>query len=249
MIPDYQTLMRPVLELAKDKEIRVADIVEPLADRFDLTERERVQLVPSGKQTVFANRVHWAKTFLNHAGLLTRTRRAHYAITERGLSSLHDQSAGINRAYLEQFEEFRKFQSRSRPVVVAIEDSNSEIERTPEEALRDAHERIENVLREEILERVRSASPSFFERLILELLLAMGYGGRSEEAGQTLGQSGDDGVDGVVDQDVLGVDQIYVQAKCYAEGKNIGAGAIRDFFRGTQPKEGSEGHLRHIVLL
>ena len=131
MIPDYQTLMRPVLELAADKEIRVADIVEPLADHFQLTARERAQLVPSGKQTVFANRVHWAKTYLNHAGLLTRTRRAHYVITERGLSSLDDQSANINRSYLDQFDEFRKFQSRSRHVAVASEELSSEVERTP----------------------------------------------------------------------------------------------------------------------
>ncbi len=242
MIPDYQTLMRPVLECA-GKEVRVGDVVDLLADKYSLTDDERADLLPSGKQTKFANRVHWAKSYLKQAGLVQETRRAHFEITERGRAALADGGATINRAYLMRFPEFKEFQSRGRDTDEPQSQSAAQAENasTPDEVLRAAHARINAALSAELLDRVRNASPAFFENLIVSLLLSMGYGGTSEDAGRALGKSGDGGVDGVIDQDPLGVDQIYVQAKRYAENNSIGAGDIRDFFGALNIKKAHKG--------
>jgi restriction system protein len=246
MIPDYQKLMRPVLESVVNGEARIGDVVERLADRLGLTAEERTLLLPSGKQAMFANRVHWAKTYLVKAGLAESTRRGYFRITSRGQAALADAAATINNGYLEQFKEFQDFKAKvnaadgdtaSAPAV-APAPSGTE---TPDEALRSAHGAITGALATDLLDRVRKASPVFFEKLIVELLLAMGYGGASEEAGRALGQSGDDGVDGVIDQDPLGVDQIFVQAKRYDEGNNVSAGAIRDFYGALSLKKAHKG--------
>ena len=243
MIPDYQTLMRPVLECASAGEVRISDVVEQLANKFGLTAEERAALLPSGKQTTFANRVHWAKSYLKQAGLVEITRRGQFKITDRGRTALADKTANINSSYLEQFEDFQNFRGRvhdgetDTPKTTDVPEPSS----TPDEALRRAHSAITSALSADLLDRVQKAPPAFFERLIVDLLLAMGYGGTSEEAGRALGQSGDDGVDGVIDQDPLGVDQIYVQAKRYSEGNNIGAGAMRDFFGALSLKKAQKG--------
>lgn len=246
MIPDYQTLMRPVLECAANGEAKIGDTVDQLAGKLGLSADDRAQMLRSGKQTTFANRVHWAKTYLVKAGLAEATRRGYFRITARGATALADSMVTINNAYLEQFKEFQDFKTR---VNQTDEGSDAPLAQasiplgveTPDEALRRAHSAITGALATDLLDRVRKASPRFFERLIVELLLAMGYGGTSEEAGRALGQSGDGGVDGVIDQDPLGVDQIYVQAKRYAEGNNIGAGAIRDFFGALSLKKAQKG--------
>ena len=243
VIPDYQTLMRPVLECAKIGEIRIGDIVDPLAAQFELSEEERKELLPSGKQTRFANRVHWAKSHLKQAGLVKATKRAHFIITDRGNAALTDPEANINKAYLERFDEFREFQARTRDAdgTDKANATASDSTATPDEILREAHKRINVDLSAELLDRVRDASATFFENLIVALLLAMGYGGTSEDAGRALGKSGDDGIDGVIDQDPLGVDQIYLQAKRYADGNNIGSAAIRDFFGALSLKKAQKG--------
>ncbi len=251
MIPDYQTLMRPVLASAAAGETRISDAVEQLAERLGLTPDEREQLLPSGKQTMFANRVHWAKTYLAKAGLVENTRRGFFRITPRGQAALADAAATINNAYLDQFKEFQDFKAKvneadgataaTSPAQASAPFSTPVGTETPDEALRKAHSAITGALAADLLDRVRKATPAFFEKLIVELLLAMGYGGTSEEAGRALGQSGDDGVDGVIDQDPLGVDQIFVQAKRYAEGNNIGAGAIRDFYGALSLKKAHKG--------
>jgi restriction system protein len=243
MIPDYQTLMRPVLESAANGEVRIGDIVDKLADKFGLTEEQRTELLPSGKQTRFSNRVHWAKGYLKQAGLVKATKRAHFAITERGLKALQDKAANINKTYLEKFEEFQAFQTRSKEEGDAelATPQDTDDAATPDELLRAAHRKINAALSAELLDRVREATPYFFESLIVQLLLAMGYGGSSEEAGRALGKSGDDGVDGVIDQDPLGVDQIYVQAKRYAENNSVGAGAMRDFFGALSLQKAHKG--------
>ena len=243
MIPDYQTLMRPVLECASSGEVRISDVVEQLANKFGLTADERAALLPSGKQTTFANRVHWAKSYLKQAGLVEITRRGQFKITDKGRAALADKAANINTSYLEQFEDFQSFRGRvhdaeaDAPKTTDLPEPSS----TPDEALRRAHSAITGALSADLLDRVQKAPPAFFERLIVDLLLAMGYGGTSEEAGRALGQSGDDGVDGVIDQDPLGVDQIYVQAKRYSDGNNIGAGAMRDFFGALSLKKAQKG--------
>ena len=241
MILDYQKLMRPVLECAAEGETRIGDAVDRLAHRLKLTPDERAELLPSGKQTRFANRVNWAKAYLVKAGLAENTRRGHYRITLRGQNALAD-GVVINNAYLDQFKEFQDFKAKVNDANgnAAATSAPLSIE-TPDEALRKAHGAITGALAADLLDRVRKATPAFFEKLIVELLLAMGYGGTAEEAGQALGQSGDDGVDGVIDQDPLGVDQIFIQAKRYAEGNNIGAGAIRDFYGALSLKKAHKG--------
>lgn len=247
MIPDYQSLMRHVLACAAAGETRIGDAVEQLADKLGLTPDERAQLLPSGKQAMFANRVHWAKTYLVKAGLAENTRRGHYCVTPRGQAALADAAATINNAYLDQFKEFQEFKAKvneadgATAATSPAQASAPLSTETPDEALRKAHGAITGALAADLLDRVRKATPAFFEKLIVELLLAMGYGGTSEEAGRALGQSGDDGVDGVIDQDPLGVDQIFVQAKRYAEGNNIGAGAIRDFYGALSLKKAHKG--------
>ncbi len=241
MIPDYQTLMKPVLRCAAQGEVGISEVVNKLVDEFGLSEEERSELIPSGKQTTFANRVNWAKSYLKQAVLVKATRRGHFVITDRGRAALSNPDIQINNNYLQQFEEFQEFRKRGKDTSVNDNESNENEVATPDEVLRKAHEKINKALAVDLLERIRESLPSFFERLIVDLLLGMGYGGSSEDAGRALGQSGDNGIDGVIDQDPLGVDQIYVQAKRYAEGNNIGPGAIRDFFGALSLKKAQKG--------
>jgi restriction system protein len=238
--------MRPVLACAAFGETRIGEIVDLIAGKLPITAEDRAQLLPSGKQTRFANRVNWAKAYLAKAGLVENTRRGYFRITPRGEAALADTTAIINNAYLDQFKEFQDFKAKvnepvGAPGTEAPQAPQPLGQETPDEALRKAHASITGALAVDLLYRVRKATPAFFEKLIVELLLAMGYGGSSEEAGRALGQSGDDGVDGVIDQDPLGVDQIFVQAKRCAEGNNVGAGAIRDFYGALSLKKASKG--------
>jgi restriction system protein len=245
MIPDYQTLMLPVLKSCADGEVITRDVVDMLADEFDLSPEEIEELLPSGKQTRFSNRVHWAKSYLKQAGLVRLTARSYFIITEAGQKVLKGNPDKIDRKFLEQFDAFLDFKNRkgtqsgggSKQDLSDVSDQDA----TPDEILRAAHKTINDALAADLLGRVREALPQFFEELIIELLVSMGYGGSSDDAGRSIGKSGDDGVDGVIDQDPLGVDQIYVQAKRYAEGNNIGAGAIRDFFGALNLKKAQKG--------
>lgn len=244
-IPDYQSLMLPVLVASSKGEVRVSQVVDELADQLGLTPEERSELLSSGKQTVFSNRVHWAKTYLNKAHLVKITRRGHFKITPRGEEALRSNPSTIDNNFLMQFEEFREFRERSNGASAqekstaspAIEDQKQ----TPDEIMRSAHRQIEAALEQDLLDRVRAAPPDFFERLIVNMLLSMGYGGSTGNAGRALGRSGDDGVDGVIDQDALGLDRVYIQAKRYATGNNIGAGAIRDFFGSLDRHKAAKG--------
>jgi restriction system protein len=245
-IPDYQSLMLPVLSTSSSGERRIADVVKNLADELGLTPEERTQLLPSGAQTLFANRVHWAKTYLSKAGLIEGTRRGYFKITPRGQKVLASNPARIDNEFLSQFEEFEKFRRRATQETA---DNPREAEpepllnqtQTPDETMRAAHRQIDASLAQDSLERVRLAPPEFFERLIVNLLLRMGFGGSITDAGRALGRSGDDGVDGVIDQDALGLDRIYIQAKRYAVGNNIGSGAIRDFFGSLDRHKATKG--------
>ena len=248
-IPDYQSLVLPVLVASSKGEVPIRAVVEQLADQLGLSPEERRELLPSGKQTVFSNRVHWAKTYLAQAGLIENTRRGHFALTPRGEQTLASHPAHIDNAFLSQFDEFKQFKERAR-----VSQSNPDVQaereekilhnqtETPDEIMRRAHKQINAALAQELLDRVRAAAPEFFERLIVNLLISMGYGGsRADKAGRTLGRSGDDGVDGVIDQDALGLDRVYIQAKRYAAGNNIGSGAIRDFFGSLDRHKASKG--------
>jgi len=200
-------------------------------------------LLPSGRQTVFANRVHWAKTYLAKAGLVEATRRGHFRLTPRGAKVLKVAPERIDNHFLGQFEEFRTFTNRTiQPDTEAAISVDAESRQaTPDEIMRAAHRQIEAGLAEELLGRVRTAPPDFFERLVVGLLLAMGYGGSAADAGRALGRSGDDGVDGVIDQDALGLDRVYIQAKRYAVNNSVGPGAIRDFFGSLDRHKAAKG--------
>jgi restriction system protein len=242
-VPDYQSLMLPVLRAAADGEKRIGAVVQSLGEELGLSEAARAALLASGRQTIFANRVHWAKTYLAKAGLVEATRRGHFRLTQRGADVLAASPERIDNRFLSRFEEFRQFSDRSAQptddeVVPELADA---AEQTPDEIMRAAHRRIEAALAEELLDRVRSAPPDFFERLIVNLLLAMGYGGSAADAGRALGRSGDDGVDGVIDQDALGLDRVYIQAKRYAAGNSVGPGAIRDFFGSLDRHKAAKG--------
>jgi len=222
-----------------------SDVVATLAIDFHLTQEEQEQLLPSGKQTTFSNRIHWAKSYLKQAGLLAYPSRNHFVLTDIGKKVLSDNPERIDAKFLMQFEPFQEFRNRkgTQSATTASKEQNElpNEEATPDELLRSSHKAIDDALAADLLGRVRDASPQFFEELIVELLIGMGYGGTSENAGKAIGKSGDDGVDGVIDQDPLGVDQIYIQAKRYAEGNNIGSGAIRDFFGALNLKKAQKG--------
>ena len=233
MIPDFQTLMLPVLEAASEGEQKIGEVVERLADKLHLPPEARTALLQSGKQTIFANRTHWAKSYLTQAGLLERTGRGRFRITEQGKEALDRAPSKIDIQFLEQFPSFRAFQNRSR--ASTEESTSSEADQAPlalapDEAMRSAQRQLEEALAGDLLERLIAASPDFFERAVVKLLTAMGYGGSMAAAARALGKSGDGGVDGVIDQDALGLDRVYVQAKRYASNNSVGAGAVRDFF-------------------
>ena len=227
--------MLPVLRIAAEGEVRISDVVERLAGEFQLSPEERSHLLPSGRQTTFANRVHWAKSYLGKAGLVELTKRAHFRITECGREVLADPPERIDIKYLNRFPSFQQFRE--------VEDDNESgttalspaadtvMTLTPDEVMRNAHRQLEIALADELMQRIRSGSPAFFESLVVRLLVGMGYGGSVTDVSKALlGGTGDGGVDGVIDQDQLGLDRIYVQAKRYAEGNTVGSGAIRDFF-------------------
>ncbi len=235
-IPDYQTLMLPVLKVASDgQEHRIGNVVNQLAGDFGLTEEEQQQILPSGRQATFANRVGWAKTYVVQAGLLEATKRAHFKITDRGKKCLAEGPQRIDVEYLSQFAEFVQFKERGRVPGTDASTGTGETRpvplqsETPDELLRSTVKQIETALKKELLDRVLAAPPAFFESLIVALLLAMGYGGSREEAGKIVGRSGDGGIDGVIDQDALGLDRVYVQAKRYVAENGVSEPEIRAF--------------------
>lgn len=194
--------------------------------------QEREHLLPSGKQRTFDNRINWAKSYLKQAGLITYPSRGTYKLTDEGIRILAQAPTRIDNNFLSQFEEFQQFRGRrtnKTDIGELTEIASEAVNITPDELIRTTYRQINETLASELLDRVRRSTPKFFEELLIELLLAMGYGGSSDNAARAIGQSGDGGVDGVIDQDPLGVDQLYIQAKRNAESNNIGSAQIRDF--------------------
>lgn len=241
MIPDYQSLMKPVLKCAQSGPRKISDVVEEISDDLGLTEEERAQMLPSGRQTTIANRVHWARSYLKQAGLVRNIKRGWYELADRGSEVLDDPNIELNTKFLERFDEFQEFKSRGREETDITQSDDDAVSATPDESIQAAHSRLNAALAANLLDFVRNASPAFFETLIVNLLLAMGYGGTSKDAGRALGQSGDGGVDGVIDQDPLGVDQIYLQAKRYGASNSVGPGEIRDFYGALSIKKATKG--------
>lgn len=231
MIPDYQSLMLPLLKLVADKqEHKYRDLIENLAVQFQISEEERKELLASGNQPIFDNRVGWAKTYLKKAGLLDSPKRAIFKITELGVQTLNKNLDKIDAKYLRQFPSFLEFQNVSRS-----DDEKEEliikenIENTPEENLDKFYQRIRKELATELLNKVIELSPTFFERLVVELLVKMGYGGSIKDAGKAIGKSGDEGIDGTIKEDKLGLDIIYIQAKRWKIGNVVGRPDIQKF--------------------
>lgn len=238
-IPDYQSLMLPTLRLYADhQEHSFREVVESLATEFHLTEEERKEMLPSGQQQVFDNRVGWARTYLKKAGLIEATRRAYNKITKRGLDILKQNPKRIDVKYLEQFEEFKSFRAL-RHARGDDEPEQQVYNQTPEESLESAYQRIRADLSADLLVRIKSCSPTFFERLVVEVIVKMGYGGTRQDAGRAIGKSGDGGIDGIIKEDKLGLDTIYIQAKRWEN--TVGRPEIQKFvgaLTGQRAKKG-----------
>jgi restriction system protein len=232
MIPDYQSLMLPLLRLVSDKQQhKYRDLVEKLAIEFQVTEEERKELLASGNQAIFDNRVGWAKTYLKKAGLLDSPQRATFVITEIGIETLRHNPDRIDAKFLRQFPAFVEFQTSSRVDKNEEEEiiAQTQSKHTPEENLDIAYRQIRKSLASELLNKVVDLSPAFFERLVVELLVKMGYGGSISDAGKAIGKSGDEGIDGTIKEDKLGLDIIYIQAKRWKRGSVVGRPELQKF--------------------
>ena len=246
-IPDYQTLMLPLLRKLSDGRTRVIrDVTAELAEEFQLTADERIALLPSGGAQTFFNRVSWAKTYLKKAGLVSQLKRGTVEITPAGRAVLEKPPARIDVNYLGQFPEFIEFQAAGKARSNQVFNNPSEqqfeaasLELTPDEVIESAYRRHWDALAEDVIERVKNCSPAYFERLVVQLLIKMGYGGSRQEAGEALGRSGDGGIDGIINEDRLGLDAIYLQAKRW-EG-SVGEGPIRDFKGALDAKGAQKG--------
>ncbi len=248
MIPDYQTCMLPLLKfLADGKEHKTSELIEKISAEFNLSDEEKTCLLASGTQTVIYNRVNWAKTYLKKARLLCDAGKGFVKITERGKQVLAENPKNISTKYLKQFDEFLEFQNhhndrndkKSALNLKKDELLESENQKTPDEMIRDGIKMISENLADEILSKIAENSPSFFENLVIDLLVHMGYGGNFEEAAEVVGKTGDEGIDGIIKEDKLGLDSIYVQAKRW-KGQ-VGRPEIQKFAGALLGRKASKG--------
>ena len=248
-IPTHEQAMLPVLaELADGAERHRRTLADTMADQFALSVEERAQMLPSGKAPVIRSRTGWALSYMKQAGLISSPRRGWYQITSAGRDVLTRKPDRIDNDFLMQFEGFRDFRSRSRaeeegPVEPTVgpqapQSSPSEIE-PPDEALERAYRRLRSAVESELIDSVKTVAPAFFEELVIDLLVRMGYGGNRTEAARAIGRTGDGGIDGVIDEDRLGLDSIYVQAKRW-EG-SVGRPEIQKFAGALQGQRATKG--------
>jgi restriction system protein len=240
MIPKYETIMLPLLKFVADRqEHSIRQAIESLAIEFKLTDSEKRELLASGKQAVFDNRVGWARTYMKKAGLLEYTRRGYVRITERGLAILRQNPLRIDVELLSQFPEFVEFRTnrRIKPLsdVYEFESQDS----TPEEILENAYQTIKDDLASDLLEQIKASPPSLFEKIVVRLLVEMGYGGNLKDAGKAIGGSGDEGIDGIIKEDPLGLDIIYIQAKRW--DNTVGRPEVQKFAGALQGKRARKG--------
>jgi restriction system protein len=245
-IPDYQSVMLPLLRFAREKndETSTGEAVEVLAKEFGLTDEDLKEMLPSGIQSTFVNRVGWASTYMKKAGLLEATRRGYYRITPRGQELLKKQPKAINVKLLKQYPEFLEFQqlkgTRSGNRESSSRTTLDVTTATPSEALEAAYENLRDELADELLARLKKSSPSFFERVIVELLVKMGYGGSRADAGKAIGKTGDGGIDGIIKEDKLGLDIVYIQAKRW-ENNPVGRPDVMQFAGALQAQKANKG--------
>jgi restriction system protein len=242
-IPDYQTLMRPVLDVLSDgRERPIAELRNVIAKRFNLTEEDLRERVPSGQKPLFNDRLSWAVSYLTQAGALARVRRGVYRINDRGQRLLRENASRVDVTILDQFPEFQAFRARSSTTSSkkSGRGSSDDDDSTPEESLEEAFQRLRGTIEAELLQQVKSASPEFFEQLVVQLLVAMGYGGTLKDAGKAIGKSGDGGIDGIIKEDRLGLEVIHIQAKRW-DNKTVGRPDVQSFagsLDGVRAKKG-----------
>ncbi len=242
-VPDFQSFMLPVLKIAGDgQDHYLSDVIELLALHFRLTEQEKKELLPSGRQSRLDNRVGWALTHMRKAGIFESTGRGKFRITARGLELLKTSPIGINMKTLLQYPEFVEFRKRQQDNNKQDEkEIEPEHEQTLEETLETSYQNLKRVLAQELLERIKKCSPRFFERLVVDLLVGMGYGGSRKDAGQAVGQSGDGGIDGIIKEDKLGLDVVYIQAKRWES--TVGRPVVQAFAGSLEGQRARKGVL------
>ncbi len=247
-VPDYQSLMLPLLQYAaiRNEEITTNQAVEFLAEKLNLTEEDLREMLPSGTQSTFVNRVGWAATYLKKAQLMEPTRRGYYRITARGQELLAQNPKLINVELLEQYPEFVEFKrlkgTRSKNSVNITEKKliTDLSTATPSEVLEAAYQNLRDELADELLAKLKAASPAFFERVVVELLVKMGYGGSRSDAGRAIGRSSDGGIDGIIKEDKLGLDVVYIQAKRWNDTP-VGRPDVMQFAGALQAHRASKG--------
>ena len=237
--------MLPFLQILKDeKEHPLQEVVKSISDKFGLSQEEREELLESGNQPIINNRVSWAKTYLLKAGLLNSPKRGTFLISTEGLKVLASRPDKINIRYLKNFPDFQEWQNtpslrKYEEKVATDEIEGLETRQTPQELLELSQAKLREELAFEVLDKVKSCSPAFFERLVVDLLLKMGYGGSRKDAGQVLGKTGDGGIDGIISEDKLGLDVIYVQAKRW--NGQVPVSEVRDFAGSLLAKRSNKG--------
>jgi restriction system protein len=242
MIPNYQECMLPLLQLLGDQNIHtLRECIDILSKKLQLSEDEKSELLPSGKQTIIANRTSWAKFYLEKAGLVENVSRGKYRITPNGLNLLNENPSLINNDVLLRYEQFRSFIKNSSNKEITQEETTYKLQpslnkQTPEEVLDTTYKQLQSNLSEELLEKVLQQSPQFFERLVVDLLVKMGYG-----AGKITGRTGDGGIDGIIDEDKLGLDIIHIQAKRWQIGNNVGRRELQSFVGALAGQSGRKG--------
>ena len=244
MIPDYQTCMLPLLTLLKDgKEHSSKELIAKLIFDFNLTEEEINEQLPSQRQPTINNRIHWANIYLRKAGLIDSVSRGIYRITEEGLRVLNENPTRIDVKFLSKYPDFVEFQKGTSKIISTKNEKNQELEitQTPEEALATIYSQLSSALAHDLLEKVLAQTPYFFENLVVELLVKMGYGGSIEDAGKAIGKSGDEGIDGVIKEDKLGLDVIYVQAKRWQQNNTVGRPDLQAFVGALAGQGGKKG--------
>lgn len=240
--------MLPVLKAISIGSQRIDDLLPSVQTHFRLSDEQMEELLPSGKQTTISNRAHWARNYMKHAGLVEPIKRGHYRITPTGAQLLAENPARIDKSVLERFEPYRKWFSRytkasddTIPAAIRKVAENVIDQKTPEEQIDSAWQQLDAALVEELLEQILTFTPARFERLIVELLIAMGYGDGRAEMGQAIGKSGDGGIDGVVNEDKLGLDAVYIQAKRYAPDNTVGRPALQAFVGSMTGESATKG--------
>ncbi|MGE4319327.1 MAG: restriction endonuclease [Deferribacterales bacterium] len=242
-VPSYDVIMYPMLELAKDRqEKNINDLIEPLADLLRLSEEDRSERMPNNNKnrTTFAYRAAWAKTYLTKACLIKITGRSRFIITDRGIAVLEDPTVtSLDRAYLLRYPEFAVFVNQNRSEQTE-QISNEHSGQAPEETLQNAFKTIQNTLASDLLDTLKECSPTYFEKIVIDVLIKMGYGGSDSAAGLAVGRSGDGGIDGIIKEDALGLDNIYIQAKRWDKG-TVGRPQIQQFSGALDDKGATKG--------